>query len=187
MEKQIKLEMRKVADLIPYAMNARTHTDEQVTRVASSIKEFGFLNPVIISNDNGILAGHCRVMAAKKLGLQEVPCILENHLTETQKKAYILADNKLALDSGWDEEILKIELEGLKEIGGGYESFSGFSDEEIDLAINGWESDLGDAAELNEKDLDKERIALKVKIKEAQRAKEIIANALEQQGVWYAM
>ena len=115
MEKQIKLEMRKVADLIPYAMNARTHTDEQVTRVASSIKEFGFLNPVIISNDNGILAGHCRVMAAKKLGLQEVPCILENHLTETQKKAYILADNKLALDSGWDEEILKIELEGLKE------------------------------------------------------------------------
>lgn len=114
MEKQIKFEMRKVADLIPYARNARTHTDEQITRVASSIKEFGFLNPVIISSDNGILAGHCRVLAAKKLGLKEVPCILENHLTETQKKAYILADNKLALDSDWDSELLKIELEDLK-------------------------------------------------------------------------
>lgn len=131
MEKQIKLEMRKVADLIPYAMNARTHTDEQVTRVASSIKEFGFLNPVIISNDNGILAGHCRVMAAKKLGLQEVPCILENHLTETQKKAYILADNKLALDSGWDTEILRNQIDFLQA-----EDFDldkiGFADFDID-------------------------------------------------------
>lgn len=113
MEKQVKFEMRKVSDLIPYAMNARTHSDEQITRVASSIKEFGFLNPVIISDDNGILAGHCRVLAAKKLGLEQVPCILENHLTDTQKKAYILADNKLALDSDWDVEILRNQIDFL--------------------------------------------------------------------------
>ena len=89
--------MRNVNDLIPYVNNARTHSDEQINQVASSIKEFGFMNPVIISDDNGILAGHCRVMAAKKLGIKEVPCMQESHLTKAQKKAYILADNKREL------------------------------------------------------------------------------------------
>lgn len=113
MSKETVFELRNVDDLIPYARNARTHSPEQVNKLASSIKEFGFLNPVVISEDGGILAGHGRLMAAKKLGLKQVPCVVESHLNESQKKAYILADNRLALDAGWDEEMLKIELEEL--------------------------------------------------------------------------
>lgn len=106
---------KNIEDLIPYVRNARIHTSEQVTRIAASIKEFGFINPVLIDKNNGIIAGHGRVEAAKKLNMETVPCIFVEHLTETQKRAYILADNKLALDSGWDEEMLKIELEELSE------------------------------------------------------------------------
>jgi DNA modification methylase len=113
MSKETIFELRNVDDLIPYARNARTHSPEQVNKLASSIKEFGFLNPVVISEDGGVLAGHGRLMAAKKLGLKQVPCVVESHLNESQKKAYILADNRLALDAGWDEEMLKIELEEL--------------------------------------------------------------------------
>lgn len=94
----------KIEDLIPYARNSRTHSDEQVAQVAASIKEFGFTNPVLIDADDGIIAGHGRVLAARKLKMSEVPCIRLGHLTESQKKAYIIADNKLALNSGWDEE-----------------------------------------------------------------------------------
>ena len=95
--------------LIHYARNSRTHSDSQVTKIASSIKEFGFLNPVIVDKDNGIIAGHGRVMAAKKLGLKEVPVLLVEHLTEAQKRAYIIADNRLALDAGWDEKIVLMQ------------------------------------------------------------------------------
>ena len=103
--------------LIPYARNSRTHSDSQVTKIASSIKEFGFLNPVLIDKDNGIIAGHGRVMAAKKLGLKEVPILLVEHLTEAQKRAYIIADNRLALDAGWDEEMLRVEIAELEDLG----------------------------------------------------------------------
>ena len=130
--KQTELVVRSVDELIPYINNARTHSDEQSLQVASSIKEFGFLNPVIISNDNGILAGHCRVLAAKKLGLANVPCILESHLTETQKKAYILADNKLAENSGWDDNLVKLELKALSEADFDLDII-GFDLDEIDL------------------------------------------------------
>ena len=104
---------KNIEDLIPYARNARVHTNEQITRIAASIKEFGFINPVLIDKNGGIIAGHGRVEAAKKLNMKAVPCVFVEHLTDTQKRAYILADNKLALDSGWDEEMLKIELEEL--------------------------------------------------------------------------
>lgn len=114
-KKTPKFVTRAVDDLIPYINNARTHSEEQINQIASSIKEFGFMNPVIISDDNGILAGHCRVMAAKKLGIKEVPCMEESHLTEAQKKAYILADNRLAEKSEWDMELVQIELEALKD------------------------------------------------------------------------
>ena len=120
----------KVSDLIPYANNSRTHSDEQVLQIASSIKEFGFLNPVIIDAENGIIAGHGRVMAAKKLGLDDVPCIDASHLSEAQKKAYIIADNKLALNAGWDDEILRIEFEALKELDFDL-SLTGFSEDEL--------------------------------------------------------
>lgn len=107
---------RIVSDLIPYANNSRTHSEEQVNQVASSIKEFGFTNPVLIDEDGGIIAGHGRIMAANKLGIKEVPCIVLKGLTEAQKKAYIIADNQLALNSGWDLDMLKLEIESLEEL-----------------------------------------------------------------------
>ena len=114
-EKRSAYETLKTNDLIPYARNARKHSEKQVNQIAGSIKEFGFINPVIVDSDNGIIAGHGRVLAAQKLGLETVPCLRVEHLTETQKKAYILADNKLALNSEWDDELLALEIEELKE------------------------------------------------------------------------
>jgi len=104
---------RKVADLIPYARNARTHSDAQVAQIAASIREFGWTNPVLVDGENGIIAGHGRVLAARKLGMEEVPCIELAGLTDTQRRAYIIADNKLALNAGWDDELLAIELHEL--------------------------------------------------------------------------
>ena len=101
------------SDLIPYARNSRTHSDAQVTKIASSIKEFGFLNPIIIDGENSIIAGHGRLLAAQKLGLDSVPVLEASHLTEAQRRAYVIADNRLALDAGWDAELLKVELQDL--------------------------------------------------------------------------
>jgi len=109
----LQIEYKKVNDIIPYVNNSRTHSDEQVTQVASSIKEFGFTNPILIDEQDGIIAGHGRLMAASKLGMEEVPTIVLGGLSEAQRKAYVIADNKLALNSAWDEELLKIELEKL--------------------------------------------------------------------------
>lgn len=139
MKNQTKFETRKVSDLIPYARNARTHSDEQVAKLAGSIKEFGFINPVIISNDGGILAGHGRVMAAQKLGIEEVPCVVESHLSETQKKAYILADNRLALDAGWDEEMLRLEMQELSSLNFDL-SLAGFSETQLSFYLSENES-----------------------------------------------
>lgn len=108
--------MVPIENLIPYANNSRTHSDKQVSQIAASIKEFGFTNPVLTDGDNGIIAGHGRVLAARKLKLHEVPTISLEHLSEPQRRAYVIADNKLALNAGWDEEILGIELEGLQEL-----------------------------------------------------------------------
>jgi DNA modification methylase len=110
----MKIEQLPTADLIPYARNSRTHSPEQTAQIAGSIREFGFTNPVLIDADNGIIAGHGRVMAAQKLGLDKVPCIRLSHLTETQKRAYIIADNQLAINGGWDEEMLGLELSDLR-------------------------------------------------------------------------
>jgi len=112
----MKIEQLPTADLIPYARNTRTHSPEQVAQIAGSIREFGFTNPILIDGQNGIIAGHGRVMAASKLGLAKVPCIRLAHLTDTQKRAYIIADNKLALNAGWDEEMLGLELSDLREL-----------------------------------------------------------------------
>jgi len=109
-----EIEQIKTADLVPYARNAKKHDDAQVAKLAGSIREFGFNNPVLIDADNGIIAGHGRVMAAQKLGVASVPCLRLSHLSETQKRAYILADNRLAeLGGGWDAEMLKLELADL--------------------------------------------------------------------------
>lgn len=119
-----------VDKLIPYVNNSRTHTDEQITKIMSSIKEFGFLNPILITEDNVITAGHARLIASQRLGLKQVPCIKENYLTPAQRKAYVIADNRLALDSGWDEELLAVELEGLSDLGFDL-SLTGFDDKEL--------------------------------------------------------
>jgi len=106
---------KNVNDLIPYAKNARLHDDKQINQIAGSIKEFGFNNPILIDKNNGIIAGHGRVMAARKLGLKEVPTILLDHLSDTQRKAYILADNRIAINSTWDNEMLSLELMDIKD------------------------------------------------------------------------
>jgi site-specific DNA-methyltransferase (adenine-specific) len=120
--------------LVPYARNSRTHSPEQVAQIAGSIKEFGFTNPVLIDADGGIIAGHGRVMAARKLGLAEVPCIRLGYLSETQKRAYVIADNKLALNAGWDEEMLRLELGELREADVDL-SLVGFTEEEIGVLL----------------------------------------------------
>jgi site-specific DNA-methyltransferase (adenine-specific) len=124
------LEAIQIDALIPYARNSRTHSDAQVAQIAASIKEFGFTNPVLIDVGGGIIAGHGRVLAARKLGMSDVPCIRLDHLTDAQKRAYVIADNRLALNSGWDTEMLKVEFSDLQELGFDLE-LTGFDLDEI--------------------------------------------------------
>ena len=141
----MQIHSRPVDGLIPYARNSRTHTDEQVAQIAASIREFGWTNPVLLDGDNGIIAGHGRVLAARKLGMAEVPCIELAHLSEAQKKAYIIADNKLALNAGWDHELLALEFGELQEMGFDLD-LTGFDADELEaLAGFGDDDDSGDA------------------------------------------
>ena len=130
--------------LIPYVNNARTHSKEQITKLRSSLREFGFINPVIIDRDFNVIAGHGRIEAAKAEGITEVPCVYVDHLTEAQKKAYILADNRMALDAGWDEELLAVELSELQDLG--YDlAMTGFDEKELaDLFSDKTDSDAKD-------------------------------------------
>ena len=130
----MKITQKKVTELIPYVNNSRTHSDEQVAQIAASIKEFGWTNPILIDGDNGIIAGHGRLMAARKLGHDKVPTIELKDLTETQKKAYIIADNRLALNAGWDNEMLTIELNDLLADGFALEIL-GFDTKELDALL----------------------------------------------------
>lgn len=126
--------VRKISDLIPYANNSRTHSDEQVQQIASSMKEFGFTNPILLDEENGIIAGHGRVLAARLLGWQEAPCIILSGFTETQKKAYVIADNKLAENAGWDDKMLSLELKTLEELEFDI-GILGFEDGELDKLL----------------------------------------------------
>ena len=109
-----ELQLVPVEKLVPYINNARTHSPEQIYKLRASLREFGFINPVIIDRDFGVIAGHGRILAAKEEGITEVPCVFADHLTEAQKKAYIIADNRMAMDAGWDEELLRVEIEALE-------------------------------------------------------------------------
>lgn len=149
-----EMKMVETSKLIPYMNNARTHSQEQVNKLRGSLREFGFINPVIIDSDFNVIAGHGRLMAAKEEGIEEVPCVLVDYLTEAQKKAYILADNRYAQDAGWDEELLRLEIESLEEMDFDV-SLTGFDDQEIaDLFADGESTgaedddfDLSDALE----------------------------------------
>jgi len=130
MSEKLKIEKLSLEQLIPYARNSRTHSDEQVAQIAASIREFGWTNPVLIDASGTIVAGHGRVLAARKLGLKEVPVIRLGHLTPTQVRAYVIADNKLALNAGWDEEMLASEIVELQ--GENFNlDLTGFSEKEI--------------------------------------------------------
>ena len=130
----LTIDYRKTGELIPYINNSRTHSEQQVQQVAASIKEFGFTNPILIDEDSGIIAGHGRLQAAQMMGMDEVPTITLEGLTDTQRKAYVIADNKLALNSGWDFEMLKIELEDM----GNFDlSLLGFDSQELANIIDG--------------------------------------------------
>lgn len=149
-----KIEQIKVDDLIPYVRNARTHSTEQIAQIAGSIKEFGFNNPILIDKDNGVIAGHGRLAAARKLKLESVPCVRLEHLTDAQRKAYILADNRIALNSDWETDLLATELEELKDLGVDLEGL-GFNSDEIDALLNKIEgteglTDEDDAPEVQE-------------------------------------
>lgn len=132
----LKITYLPLDKLLPYARNSRTHSDEQVAQIAGSIKEFGFTNPVLVDPDGGIIAGHGRVMAARKLGMDKVPTICLGHLTDTQRRAYIIADNKLALNAGWDEEMLRLEFADLADAGCDL-SMLGFSEDELAAIMDG--------------------------------------------------
>ena len=138
------MQLVAVEKLVPYVNNARTHSPEQLAKLRSSLREFGFINPVIIDRDFSVIAGHGRIAAAKEEGITEVPCVFVDYLTEAQKKAYILADNRMALDAGWDEELLRIEIESLQ--GADFDvSLTGFGEDEIaDLFAGDGEKDVKD-------------------------------------------
>ena len=156
MSQSINIKYIPVADLIPYAANSRTHSDAQVAQIAASIREFGFTNPILVNGENTIIAGHGRLMAARKLGLEEVPAIALEHLSRAQQKALVIADNQLALNAGWDVDMLKAEIEGLR-----LEDFNidllGFNNEELEAFLSdpmfepGVEEDQGKLDQLDPK------------------------------------
>ena len=146
MKTTTEMQLVPITKLVPYVNNARTHSPEQINKLRSSLREFGFINPVIIDRDFGVIAGHGRILAAKEEGISEIPCVFADHLTEAQKKAYILADNRMAMDAGWDEKLLRVEIEALQA-------------EAFDLSLTGFDekelSDLfKDDADVQEDDFD---------------------------------
>lgn len=147
-----QIEMMAVADLVPYAKNSRVHDDAQVAQIAASIREFGFTNPVLIDAQGGIIAGHGRVLAARKLKLEQVPCIMLDHLTDTQRRAYVIADNALALNSSWNAELLQLELADLHAAEFNMDLL-GFDAAALSLAM-GFEDELAEAPESSSKEID---------------------------------
>ena len=157
MPNALTVETRRVEALIPYARNPRTHSDAQIAQLAASIVEFGWTNPILVDGDNGVIAGHGRLLAARKLGMTEVPVIELAHLTSAQKRALVIADNRLALDAGWDEAMLVLELAELADIG--FElDLTGFSANEIERLLDAVETtDSANASDASDADEDEDQ------------------------------
>lgn len=138
-----EMQLVSISQLVPYVNNARTHSDAQVKKLRASLREFGFINPVIIDSEYNVIAGHGRILAAKEEGIEKIPCVFVDYLTPAQKKAYILADNRMAMDAGWDEELLRVEIEALQA-----ESFdvglTGFDEKDIAELFTGEDDDAQD-------------------------------------------
>ena len=139
-----EMQLVPIEKLVPYVNNARTHSPEQINKLRASLREFGFINPVIIDRDYGVIAGHGRILAAKEENIREVPCVFADHLTEAQKKAYIIADNRMAMDAGWDEQLLRVEIEALQEMDFD-PMLTGFDEDELAQLFGG--DDSGDVAD----------------------------------------
>ena len=159
-----RIEVWPIEKVVPYEKNARTHSEDQVSQIAASILEFGFVNPILVDSNDGIVAGHGRLMAAQKLLMNEVPVVVLDHLTEAQKKAYVIADNKLALNAGWDIDLLNMELGELENLNFDI-SLLGFSEDELEnLAAGGWDSDIDDLKESDGEHLDSLKSLIKIEV-----------------------
>jgi ParB-like chromosome segregation protein Spo0J len=173
---QLKIVYKKTEDLIPYARNSRTHDEKQIAQIAASIKEFGFTNPILLDGENGIIAGHGRVLAAQKLGETKVPTIELAHLNEHQKRAYIIADNKLALNSGWDNEMLQLEMETLQDAGYGIDVL-GFDNKDLKALFG----NLSDADDKVNEPVDENRNLLMIEC-EGERELETLFEEMQKRG-----
>lgn len=171
-ESELKILYRPVNDLIPYANNARTHSEEQVNQIASSIKEFGFNNPILVDEQGGVIAGHGRLKAAKKLGLKVVPTIELSGLSDTQKKAFILADNRIALNSGWDIDLLRMELRELQDTD--LAPITGFSDEELNALLCGTTEAVEEEEELEKEEADSFNLTLSIPIEYKEQVQDFV-------------
>lgn len=171
-ESELKILYRSVNDLIPYANNARTHSEDQVNQIASSIKEFGFNNPILVDEQGGVIAGHGRLKAAKKLGLKVVPTIELSGLSDPQKKAFILADNRIALNSGWDIDLLRIELQELQDTD--LAPVTGFSDEELNALLCGTTEPAEEEPEKDEPEADSFNLTLSIPIEYKEQVQDFV-------------
>jgi ParB-like chromosome segregation protein Spo0J len=184
----VKIEHLDLELLIPYVRNSRLHSEQQVAQIAGSIKEFGFTNPVLVDEANVIIAGHGRVLAAQRLGLEKVPCIRLDYLTEPQKRAYVIADNRLALAADWDHEMLSVEMKELKEHEFNLDLL-GFDDSELTSILNeGWASDIKGIEQAgSHTDGIKKTIRVEVDAENNERASTLIRECLTAEGVSFEL
>lgn len=179
-----RIEMWPIDRLVPYAKNSRLHSQEQIAQVAASIVEFGFTNPVLVDSNDGIVAGHGRLAAARELGLPEVPVVVLDHLSERQKRAYVIADNKLALNASWDVDMLAMEVEALRE-----DDFNldllGFSEAELEgLGKGGWDSDIDAIDKIEEKDSTaKGKLTISFNEWDREQIREAVTNVIDSLGL----
>jgi hypothetical protein len=180
------IELVAIDRLVPYARNSRTHSDEQVAQIAASMREFGFTNPVLLDADDGIVAGHGRVLAARKLGMPAVPCLRLGHLTDIQRRAYVIADNKLALNANWDKDLLRLEMEELA-LAGIDTSLTGWGGVELEsflTDLDDWQSDIGKAEGVDPKNTTaKGKLTVSFDEHDREELREAITNCIDSLGL----